>query len=432
MATVPAVNAWPVRRILLWSCLALLAVGLFGPSFVRLLVPAPNLIIDFFQEWGSARLYRDGYSVYTPLEEALVRYTKIRRSPGWSFNELNAHPPTAVLLALPFGVLDYPTAHLAWNFLSLALLFVSLQLIIRQLEIRFHALDLLWLVPLLLLCTPFMLHLYLGQINLLILALLVGTWSAERSNRPLLAGFLLGTATVIKLFPGLLVLYFVLLRRWRVVLAALGSGLAWTAVTALVLGIGAFQDYVTVVLPHIAGYRSGWLNFAVAGFWSNLFDGNGLGNKSQPLWHAPDLALLASGITDLLILASLLPIVWRARTRDQQDLAFALCLTAMLLVSPITWPHSLLLLLLPMVLWWRALRTEPGILRLEFVICLIVFWINPRHLWNLVMRAPPQEEWFRVTAQPWQVLTGISIPFYALLGFFVLGWVMTWKRIRVS
>src|SRR5262249_11951472 len=148
---------------------------------------------------------------------ALNRYTQIRRSPGGHFNEVNAHPPTAVLLALPFGWIDYRTAHLVWNILCVALLIVSIQLMIRQLSIRFHALDLLWLVPLLLLCTPFLLHLYLGQLNLLLLALIVATWSAERSDRPILAGFFLGTATAIKLFPGLLLLYFVLQRRWRVV-----------------------------------------------------------------------------------------------------------------------------------------------------------------------------------------------------------------------
>jgi hypothetical protein len=44
----------------------------------------------------------------------------------------------------------------------------------------------------------------------------------------------------------------------------------------------------------------------------------------------------------------------RARTREGWDRAFALAVAAVLLVSPITWCHSFLLLLLPAALLWTA------------------------------------------------------------------------------
>ena len=48
----------------------------------------------------------------------------------------------------------------------------------------------------------------------------------------------------------------------------------------------------------------------------------------------------------------------RARTRDQRDLAFGLAVTAMLLVSPITWDYSLPLLLVPLAVLTRAAMTS--------------------------------------------------------------------------
>src|SRR5204862_1406445 len=62
----------------------------------------------------------------------------------------NAHPPGAVLVAVPFGWLDYPHAHLAWNLTTYALFLAAIAAVIRELAIPFQWPALLPLVILLL------------------------------------------------------------------------------------------------------------------------------------------------------------------------------------------------------------------------------------------------------------------------------------------
>ena len=67
---------------------------------------------------------------------------------------------------------------------------------------------------------PFQEQMALGQWSLLIAASLIGCWALLRHGRDRLAGVLLGFACLIKLFPGLLIIY---LLRWRWWAAAAAS-----------------------------------------------------------------------------------------------------------------------------------------------------------------------------------------------------------------
>src|SRR5262249_51177427 len=174
--------------------------------------------------------------------------------------EVNAHPPTSVLLALPLADLDYPDAVLAWNLFSLALLVPALWLVIRQLDLRVAPWMLLPLAAVLLICSPFRQQVVQGQLNLVLLAILTGAWAADRSGRPWWAGTLVGLATALKLFPGFLFLYFVLRRRWHALGAGIVSLSVCTGLTATVLGVEAFESYARDVLPQIGRFRSDWVN----------------------------------------------------------------------------------------------------------------------------------------------------------------------------
>ena len=67
---------------------------------------------------------------------------------------------------------------------------------------------------------------------------------------------------------------------------------------------------------------------------------------------------LGTLLSDLLATAIVASAACRARRRDQRDLAFAMAVTAMLLVSPITWDYSLPLLLVPLAVLTRAAMTS--------------------------------------------------------------------------
>jgi hypothetical protein len=103
---------------------------------------------------------------------------------------------------------------------------------------------------------PLYRHLERGQIDLLILLLLVLAWRAEET-RPLGAGAALALGTLFK--PGLLMLLPVLWAsgRARVVAGALGASLALIGLTVVIAGPARLHEYLSSVLPRAALYGEG-------------------------------------------------------------------------------------------------------------------------------------------------------------------------------
>jgi hypothetical protein len=266
-------GAWPDERRLLWATLACWACFLQGPPFVEALRTSPEKFSDFFQEWASARNAFEGLPIYTNHAVTLERYLGIQVGPSRSLLiEYNAHPPTSVLLALPLAGLNYYDAFFLWNLISLAR--AGGKPVARP----------AWAGDTI-----------LGMVGLSTggafapeqPAVGAGPAGTTQPDSPALGhgdmvrravgaaapgGVLLGTAAAIKLFPGFLLLYYTIRRRWTIVAAGFVAAATLTAVTAALLGPGAYADYVRDVLPEIEWFRVGWNNASLLGFWSKLFD----------------------------------------------------------------------------------------------------------------------------------------------------------------
>lgn len=368
---------WTATRKGVWSIVALLVLCLRGPVFVQMLMPPQTVLVDFFQEWSSVQNWRRGLPIYEHHEQAAARYLGFSFDPkDYSAVEWNAHPPPAVLFAIPLAWLSYPHATLAWNLLSLVLGAASLWVINRELEVARSWRPLLALVPLALMFDPLLSQAFYAQLNLLLLFLIVGAWSALRQNREILAGVCLGTAAAVKLFPALLFLYVLLRGRWRVFGAGMAAGCAWLAASLVVFGVDAYRDYVLQVIPHVDEWRSSWGNLSLAGWWSRLFDPGTKGGEVVPLGYWPLLARTGTYASALVLTAVASWATWRARGRRQVELSFALFVLTTLLVSPICWNHYLLLLLLPAALAWTYACSTRG-LALVLVVAHAVIWVPP-------------------------------------------------------
>jgi hypothetical protein len=420
-----------LRYVVFWGAVLAVVAWTQGPSYRRAVVPevvrrdGGFYVPDFFQEWGAARSALDGVPVYTPIEVTAERYLGVQRgSAGRCFLELNAHPPTAVLLALPLAPLSFPDAFIVWNVLSVWALGASAWLILERLRPRLSAWVLLPAVPCLLLGQPFWHQMVQGQLNLILLLLLTATWAADRSGRPGWAGVFLGVVTAVKLFPGYLILYFMFRRNWRAVGAAVASTLAITALTVAVLGVEAYRSFFLEVLPQTSAFQTTWTNCSLTGLWFKLFapEKPWAMVDIQPLVASRALAYLgalAGGLASVALLATQIP---RARARSGRDLAFALTVAAMLLVSPITWEHYFLLVLLPAAVVWVELPRE-GLSRdvfwaILFLLSLSPYWTVP-HVMTLlgVAYQPERHGW---VATPWETLTALSVHCYTLVALFAL------------
>jgi Glycosyltransferase family 87 len=409
-------GAWPRATTWLWGGLAIIVSVSFIPFYLGELSGRSNSMTDFFQDWASARNFLEGLPVYSNHRVTIPRYLgKKDLNESDLFVEINAHPPTSILLLIPFGALPYREALFRWNLLSLGMFAVSLALVWRGLRIPRSVRSVFPATTLSLLCFPLLVHIHFGQITLLILLLLTGVWTADRADRRILAGVLLGTAVTIKLFPAVLFLYFIVRKRWRTVASGLVSIALITMLTASILGIHAYRAYVNDVLPNVAKYRGLWFNLSLPGYWTKLFDPPREFSFIQPITRSPVLASISIYSTCVLILGTLAWFIVRARTRTELDLSFGLTMTAMLLVSPITWDHYLLLLLVPLAMAWTQLPESQGF-RLLFVGIVVACWTWPYVVFdNTIPRGLVLG-----TAHPLHTVTIGSYQCYALIALFLL------------
>jgi hypothetical protein len=404
----------------LWTLLAFVACSIQVGSFLKSFRPADGMIPDFYQEWSSARNCLEGLPIYAPLSTSGSRHPD-----ALNFNpditpllgvEYNAHPPTSVLLALPLARLHFIDAFLAWSVVSLLALGVSIGIILRQCPSALTRWSILPVVALLLGCYPLQQQILEGQLNLLLLLLFTGAWAADRSERPWLAGSLVGAATAIKLFPGYLLLYFAARRNWRPLVAATCSFLVLTVLTLLLLGPKCYGDYESIVMPSLKKWHVDWFNLSLAGFWHRLFDSQG--SNVIPLWQSHTFASAVTFGSDAVVTALTGWCIWNSRSRRERDLAFALTVAAMLLVSPITWNHYITLTFLPLFLLWLWASSAKGT-RLTYWVILIGNLLAPLLImWWLAfkLRRHHGQQWI---ATPGQSLTIISVQTYALVALFI-------------
>jgi hypothetical protein len=411
----PASKLWAMVSLYPCQLLAGLILLTHLGGIAMDLRPARGQIKDFFQEWASARNYLTGLPVYTEHAVTLPLYLGLHQDPrDVCFVEINAHPPTAVLLALPFAGLSYEWAQFCWNLLSLAALVISGWVIVSALEIP-RSSGFLLLAVLVLVGEPVHQHLIQGQLGCLLLLLITGVWLADRSERPFLAGALLGLATAIKLLPGLLVLYFVARRQWKTAFIAAACFAMTILATASVLGLETFRSYLSDVPAHVAEWRSVPHNHSIPGLWNKLFDQGSKGEPMIPVTQWPALAKGGSMLSCAAVVLLLVRVAARAKLPTDRDQAFGVAVTAMLLVSPVTWGHYFVLLMLPLALLWLRVPSR-GWMNGVFWAALVALSVKPLHLWHLC----GLWNWRTSAISPWHTATALSMQLYALLALFAL------------
>jgi uncharacterized membrane protein len=199
---------------------------------------------------------------------------------------------------------------------------------------------------------PFANNMALGQISTVLAFLIIaGFLLLERTDRQITSGLVFGLATLIKLFPGLILLYLFLRRRWRcatVMSLTVASGLLLTFV---IVGANDNLYYIRYLLPeHVRLFGAFPFNISLESAVRTIFDRTGYSIPAvMAPWAVQGVTFLINGL--LVLIVCLLG----RRFQDYdgaENLFVAFCLT-MLLISPITWAHTAIVILLPMAILLR-------------------------------------------------------------------------------
>lgn len=344
-----------VRRSILWALAAALAiVGALQVGLAWSEIVSSGM--DIQQDFVAGQRLLAGQDIYAPIRPAEVSALGVHEEYGVGMR-LNVHPPLTALMFAPLTLLPFPLATLVWTLGCVALLLGLVHLLIGELDLPARG---PWraIVPLLVLnWYPVWQHLHVGQFTIVLFGLIVGAWWCERRGHAWLAGCLLGIAAVMKIYPALLIGYALLRGRWRAVGGAAATVLALVAAQTAV-NPQHWIDYLTRVAPaNAAEWMPNARNASLASISMRLFVGSG---EVRPFFDMPWLELPTRAALYALALAGCGAALWRLRGARDLAAEYALCLSAIALLSPLSWDHAYIFLLMPFALIWQQARARPG------------------------------------------------------------------------
>ncbi len=305
---------------------------------------------------------------------------------GWHLPYL--YPPVAVVGLAPFAVVPFWLASAVFALVTIAAVALVLVVVLRALDVRPTAVLVGALLPAAVVLEPVRETLYFGQINALLMALVVADCLVRTPRWP--RGLLVGIAAAVKLTPAVFVLFFLLRGDRR---AAVTAGVSFLGTTAL-------------------GFLASWSNsvrfWTQEAFYSAQFRGMSnemnqslkaaltrFGVDPKVLW--PLLAVAVLGVTALGMR--------RAFAAGWPAWALGLNALGTLLISPVSYSHHWVwivpILLTGAVYAWRTRRTTTAV---AVVAGALVFVLAPHWWWD------PSTPW-----HAWRLLTGNAYVWVAVI-----------------
>jgi alpha-1,2-mannosyltransferase len=290
-----------------------------GATLERISTQSMSFHVDFDSFWRSARAMLEGQSIYDT-----------------GVDLVNLNPPLWTVLISPLGLLEPVTAYRVFVLISLAVVVGYLAWTVEELRLRPG-----WTVVgvvMLLLSSPLLATLALGQVYPVLALGLVAAWVADRRDGQEISGAALGL--VVSLKPSLLpvLLWPLARRRWRALAAALISGAVATLIGVIVLGPDETLDYIGVLREQpVSAY---WDNASLPSAAARLFTENPYAQNVTTLPWMVGVGY-ALGVIAIVLTAM--------RVRHGPEVGLWVLVAASLLASPIAW-HNYLVLLGPGIL----------------------------------------------------------------------------------
>jgi hypothetical protein len=380
-------------------------------SVVQWVTLTPTALqFDFVNYFGGAQAAAHGTDIYADFKRSWG-------SEAWVVAYI--YPPFFALVLAPLTSLGLLAAARIWLLAVQAAFFGSLALILRiHPELSRGGRRLLLLASFGFM--PVYLNLKFQQVATVWLLLMTAALWAALRRRAGLAGAFIAAAASLKVSPIFLIPLFARLGRWRVAVLASVSLVGLTVVTMLATP-GSWQ-FFTVVLPRIGLGTANWDNGSIDGLVSRLAQlAPGLfGGATQTVAKVVIVAaaVIVIGVT-----------LWRAGQPGITEawalrLSVAALISALLIVSSVTWQHHLVTLLLPMAtgIAWITVR-RPGArygwwLFAAYAMC----WMDRRAF------PLPADLQVHSSTQAALVLAGTSVKLVGLL----LLWTLLLQMLRVE
>lgn len=349
------------------GALALLWVVVLA-HVVRFTFRLPPRFSDFNHFYVAALSARLGSNAYVAKYDELARSLKL----DIGFIDISNQPPTFVLCFEPLTRLGPRAAYWTWVGFSLVSFAFALALLLTT-ETSLTFRQMLLLCALTILYPPLFENFYFGNTQTVILLLIVVAMHCLRRNWDSGAGLSFATATALKAYPWILAFYLVCRRQWHTLLWMVGGGaliggitlwgLGWARSFSF-LGTWGFTNSRRLLEP----FDNVSLNAAVSRvFWFHT---------SAPLTQAAEVIREVTAMAVELAVFALTVASTAGAGPERRWRAFCLWLVAMVLLSPSSRFHYLIVLIVPFVLIVEAARrgeAEPRVIYAAVASYLLTF-----------------------------------------------------------
>lgn len=321
--------------------------GLIGMVVILLIaleeLPAGAGQIDYRAYWSASYLLGQGENFAEDV--ALIRVQQTLTASRADYAMKTWNPPWVLAWLLPYTWVPFALASKLWLLTNITALFFSIitswQMMVPAEHSKRGGVWAALLVALLFPST--IVSLLFGQVNLMVLAGMVGFLHFYRQKRDVTAGMMLALTTfkphLVYLVVPLFLLHAVRHRRWQLLGTFLGI-LATSVGVALSLRPSLVKDYLTGT---IAGNLIAWETATLVSF---------ISLKTNIMW----LRLIAIGLMPLVLL------VWLAKGQAWQLMLVAqVGVIASVITMPFGWSYDFVVLLLPMtqIVVWLVTKRLP-------------------------------------------------------------------------
>ena len=296
----------------------------------------PEKDTDFLQDYLAGKGVFQAHSIYGPFNPSQFNRADHEKA-IWGF-----HPPTVAPFFVPFALLPFPVAFILFSVIN----FFLFILLLRSCRKNLYKGDLPeWVFGLFLLWYPFTFCIARGQLSVILAVLLLGVARALHLKRDTQAGFFLGIAIVLKIFPGICCLYLILTRRWVALFATGLTSVGFLILTIAVVGMSDVQLYFKEIATiNIEWYSTHYINISLNNLIAPLFVLN-TWVENLITWPLVARVFYLSVAVGIVCTLSWLTLKFEPPGTSFNWGVFYTYVTASTIVSPISWEHNFLIAL---------------------------------------------------------------------------------------
>lgn len=319
--------------VLLFASLVVLLITLLTVRYQK----------DFSQDYFAAKAFFEGSSIYS---KRVVELGELFNGRGIE----NAHPPSLVLLLLPFAIFPYSLAYFIYSLFSVLIYTAALHLagrlagLSRVYQRLLISTSLLWPATLQ--------SIHQGSVSFLIASFTILGWICIRRNRSITAASMLGIATALKFFPGILVFPFIFQRNWKACLAYAASFGSLILSSLLIFGWQDWDLFVRETAPHVS--HEFLTHYANVSIWAYILPWFTKQPYLPPIYESSLLGnTLALAAAAVLLGLSIHAQITSEQRQDEWEYSYWLWALCSVLLAPVSWQYSLTFLPVPIALLLR-------------------------------------------------------------------------------